>query len=148
MKIGVKLNTDLVAGAVFFAFGAALLIIGHDYPMGTMMRVGPGFFPTVVGWALVVVGLFEFGRGLLREGDSLATWTFRPLVLVSGSFLVFALLVERIGLVVSGILVMGLSALAGPDAFRPKQIAVIVLAPILAAILFIQVLRVPLRIWP
>jgi hypothetical protein len=57
---------DLVAGLVFAAFGAAAIHFVREYPLGTAMRMGPGYFPAALGWILIGFGAFLCVRGLWR----------------------------------------------------------------------------------
>ena len=40
---------------MLIAIGAAAVMIARDYPFGTALRMGPGYFPTVLGGILVAV---------------------------------------------------------------------------------------------
>ena len=62
---------DLVAGLVFAAFGAAAIHFVREYPLGTAMHMGPGYFPAVLGWILIGFGAFLCVRGLWRWVPSL-----------------------------------------------------------------------------
>jgi hypothetical protein len=148
MKVSGWANSGLASAAVFICCGAGLLIAGRDYPLGTMMRIGPGIFPMFVGWGLIVVGLVEAGRGIARSGGHLGAWGYRPLVIVASTFFVFALLVERLGLVITGMLVMGLATFAGSDTPTAKHIAILMLGPVVTSFVFIYLLNVPLKAWP
>src|ERR1700741_1293178 len=57
---------DLVAGLVFAAFGAAAIHFVREYPLGTAMHMGPGYFPAALGWILIAFGAFLCVRGLWR----------------------------------------------------------------------------------
>jgi hypothetical protein len=100
MQRGIRLhiNKDVVAGLMFMAWGVAGLWLARTYPVGTAMRMGPGYFPNVLGWLLLVFGLGITVRGALTEGEKLAAWYWRPLAMVLLSFIVFAALIDRAGL--------------------------------------------------
>jgi hypothetical protein len=51
------LGKDALAGIMFALFGAAAVVLARQYPRGTLARMGPGFFPTVLGAVLVALGL-------------------------------------------------------------------------------------------
>jgi Tripartite tricarboxylate transporter TctB family len=57
---------DFVAGLVFAAFGAAAIHFVREYPLGTAMHMGPGYFPAALGWILIGFGAFLCVRGLWR----------------------------------------------------------------------------------
>ena len=73
MQRGIRLhlNKDVAAGAMFMAWGLAGLWLARTYPVGTAMRMGPGYFPNVLGWLLLVFGVGIAVRGALTEGEKL-----------------------------------------------------------------------------
>jgi hypothetical protein len=48
---------DFYAGLLFVAFGVFAIIIARDYPLGTAARMGPGYFPRLLGMLLIVLGV-------------------------------------------------------------------------------------------
>ena len=53
-------------GSLFAAFGAAAIHFVREYPLGTAMHMGPGYFPAALGWILIAFGTFLCVRGLWR----------------------------------------------------------------------------------
>ena len=47
---------DFLAGLIFVAFGIAAIVLGSGYPLGTAARMGPGYFPRILGILLIVLG--------------------------------------------------------------------------------------------
>ena len=47
---------DFYAGLLFIAFGVAAIVIGSNYALGTAARMGPGYFPRILGILLVTLG--------------------------------------------------------------------------------------------
>jgi hypothetical protein len=58
MKIALRNNKDFWAGIMLITTGAVSIFIARDYPFGSMMRMGPGYFPTMLGGILVLFGLY------------------------------------------------------------------------------------------
>ena len=50
------LHRDILAGTLFIVIGALALLGARGYPVGSAMRMGPGYFPVVLGWLLVALG--------------------------------------------------------------------------------------------
>jgi putative Ca2+/H+ antiporter (TMEM165/GDT1 family) len=48
---------DLYAGALMVLFGSVMALKGPSYKLGTLMHMGPGFMPTVLGVILIVLGI-------------------------------------------------------------------------------------------
>ena len=49
-------NRDYYGGALMAVIGVAAIIGGRDYPIGTLSRMGPGYFPVALGVILTLVG--------------------------------------------------------------------------------------------
>ncbi len=62
---------DFWSGVMFAAIGFAFAIIVkvYEYPMGTASRMGPGYFPFVLGNALGVLGLVILLKSFLSDGE-------------------------------------------------------------------------------
>ena len=57
MPLPRQLQKDHVAGALLVALGLAVLIAGMGYHVGSLVRMGPGYIPVVLGTILTVVGV-------------------------------------------------------------------------------------------
>src|SRR5437879_13720115 len=95
---------DFFAGLIFVAFGIAAIVIGSNYPLGTAARMGPGYFPRILGILLILLGAALTLRALRLKGGSLPRWKWRPTLVVSGSVVLFGLIVTHVGRGLSTIL--------------------------------------------
>ena len=148
MPEGIRNAKDFFAGLLFFLFGLAGLLIGRGYPFGTPLRMGPGFFPTVISALLAAIGVAVAVRSFAARPSRVGATAWKPLLLVSGAVLVFALSVETLGIVVATVLLVLISCLANP---RFHAIETTVLALVLAALavgLFSQLLGLPFKLLP
>lgn len=140
--------TDLVAGLFFTAVAALGLWLLRDVRLGTAMRMGPGFLPTAVCYGLLVLGLIMVGRSFFTAGAPLERWYLRPLALVLGAILAFALTIERLGLFVTILLVVAVAAFATPESrWREAILTALALAAFSTA-LFVKALGLPISSWP
>ncbi|HEY4773500.1 MAG TPA: tripartite tricarboxylate transporter TctB family protein [Xanthobacteraceae bacterium] len=147
-RIQLHINKDVVAGLMFMAWGVAGLWIARRYPMGTAMRMGPGYFPVVLCWLLIIFGLGIAARGAVTEGERLTSWYWRPLTFIMLAFLVFAALIDRAGLAPAGFASVVVGALGGPE-FRLREALLLALALTAGAVaLFIYALGLPMKLWP
>ena len=64
---------DFWAGVMFFAFGVAAIVIGTAYPVGTAARMGPGYFPRILGILLIVLGAAALGTTRLIDNVDVVT---------------------------------------------------------------------------
>jgi len=139
---------DFFAGLIFVAFGVGAVVLGSAYPLGTAARMGPGYFPRILGIMLIVLGAALALRGLRLQGSPLPRWKWRPTLIVIGSVVLFGLIVTRVGLVFSTIVLIVLSSAASTE-FRPKEALISgVLLAALAVGVFVIGLKLQLQIWP
>ena len=76
---------DFWAGLMFIAFGLGFMIVATNYAMGTAVRMGPAYFPTVLGGMLAVLGAVIFLRSFVSKiTHPLAVFPFRHWFLLGG----------------------------------------------------------------
>jgi len=130
MKPDLRNNRDFIAGLLFIVLGGLAIALARDYPFGTTMRMGPGYFPTVLGAILLLFGIYVLARGI-RSGDRVkGEWGWKPLALISVSIVLFGFLLDRAGLIPATIATLFVAAAAGRE-FRWKE--VILLAVVMSA---------------
>jgi hypothetical protein len=112
------------------------------------MRMGPGYFPLLLSWLLIAFGVVNVLRGALIGGAELARWHLRPVVMVTLSFLVFAALIDRAGLLIAATLAVLAGALGGVEFKLREQIVLAVALAVASVALFIYALGLPMKIWP
>jgi hypothetical protein len=137
------LHRDIVAGALFVLIGAFALLVARGYPAGSAMRMGPGYFPLVLGWLLIALGaLIGLRAARLRDWAPLS-WSWKPLVWISAAIVVFGFLMPRLGLVPALVAMFPLAAAAGRE-FRILEVLVLTaVMSAFAAAVFIHGLRLP-----
>ena len=146
MKI--KAPKDFWAGLMFIGFGLAFALIAQNYQMGTSVRMGPAYFPTVLGGILAVIGLAILIESLLVEGSKVAKFYFKPVLFIVGALLLFGLLLRPLGLVIAIAALVGLGAFGGLD-FRWKEVVIlIVVLAIFSVLVFVKGLGLPIPVWP
>lgn len=139
---------DFYAGLVFIAFGIAAIAIGSNYTLGSAARMGPGYFPRILGLLMIVLGAILALRALRINGSPVPAWKWRPTLVVLGSVVLFGLIVNYAGLVVSTILLIMIASAASHE-FRPKEAAIsAVLLAALCVGIFVVGLKLQIGIWP
>ena len=148
MPAAIRNPKDFLAGLIFVAFGLAAIVFSKDYPLGTAARMGPGYFPRILGILLIVLGGALALRALRGHRTPLPGWKWRPVLVVLLSVIVFGLFVTRIGLVLATIGLI-VAASAASHEFRPKEALVSgVLLAGLAVGVFVLGLKLVIPIWP
>ena len=133
---------------VFFAIGIAFMVIARNYRLGTAARMGPGFFPTILGGLLAGFGLLLAVPAIVRDGDAFPRLHLRPLLAILAAIVVFALLLLPLGFVLAAVALVLIGGFADPE-LRPVESAG--LALLLAAFsvgVFVVLLGLPLNLWP
>ena len=144
----VKAPQDFATGLLFILIGAAGLWLGRAWPMGTLALMDSGFFPRVLSGIVLASGLVLAIRSFVVNGPPLPGWGWRPLIGVTLAVIVFALAVERLGLVLTILATIGIGGFAGVP-LRPIPFVALGAALSLGCVaIFIWGVELPLRIWP
>ena len=139
---------DFYAGLLFVAFGVFAIIVAWNYPLGTAARMGPGYFPRLLGILLIVLGAALSLTALRGRGPPLPGWKWRPVSIVLLSVVAFGLVLTHAGLVLSTIGLIAVASTASRE-FRFKE--ALVSGLLLAALsvgVFVIGLKLQLPIWP
>ena len=123
---------DLLAGATFVGFGLAFAITASTYEIGTALRMGPGFFPLVLGSLLVLLGVLIAVKGFVAaDSDEIGPVPWKALALLLAALLFFGYTVRGLGVVPALLVTIFLSAMAG---HRARLIPAVVIAGCLTAL--------------
>lgn len=144
----IRAPKDFWSGLMFLAFAATALITASGYSLGRGGRMGPGYFPILLGIVLAVLGLILVVRSFIIEGEGLQEIKPWPLAVLTIAVIVFGLLIERFGLVVSLMTVTMIAAYAGRDTRPLEAIMLSVVLTLVSVGIFVLALGLPLSIWP
>lgn len=144
----VRSSQDLLAGILFIAFGAAFLFGAADLAKGTALRMGPGYVPRILSTIILFVGAVLVLKGLTIDGAKTGYWGLRPLICVVAATLAFAFGIQRLGLVPTIMLTIGISAFA-MDEIKPLELTVLAIVMAFGStLLFVYGLKLNFPIWP
>ena len=116
MQIELRNNRDFWAGIMLIATGAGAVIIARNYAFGTALRMGPGYFPSVLGGLLCLFGLYLVASGLQhQEKMDGSNWSLRALIVLPLALVLFGLLMEHAGFIPALLVLIFGSALAGKE---------------------------------
>lgn len=101
MGMTVSSPRELAGGLVCIAIGALFLLLGRELELGSLFRMGPGFFPTVLAVILVLLGLAIAAGSLTGDGRLPTGLALRGTVLIVGAPILFGLTLRGLGLVPS-----------------------------------------------
>lgn len=140
----------LTAGALFFIFAIVYLFIAWDYNPGTAARMGPGFFPRMLGFCLAGLGLLIM-IGAVRpaaDREKIDPWQLKSLLWIVGAVVMFAWLLPRAGLVLALVVLLMVSSFASREfTWRGSIISTLILI-VLAVGAFHYGIRLQFPLWP
>ena len=155
----IKSQKDFFAGLMFLLVGLAFVWGAGSYSVGTGARMGPGYFPMVLGVLLAGLGLIVTLTALVVEtpdGDPVGSFAWKPLVFIIAGNLVFGASIgglPSIGLPPMG-LIFGIFALtfvssnAGEE-FNFKEVLILsIILSVMSYAAFILLLKLQFPVWP
>jgi predicted outer membrane lipoprotein len=155
----IKSQKDFFSGLMFAIIGGGFAWGATNYSIGTGARMGPGYFPMLLGILLAILGAFTVFYSLVEhteDGDKVGKFVWRPIIYILGSNVAFGVLlaglpslgVPAMGLIVAIYALVIIASKAG-DSFNLKE--VLLLATILSGgsyLAFIVLLKLQMPVWP
>jgi hypothetical protein len=157
MKI--KSQKDFFAGLMFLVVGIAFAWGATNYTVGTGARMGPGYFPLMLGVLLALIGagvLFESLVVETEDGEKIGKAAWKPLFFIIGANLIFGIClgglpkigIPSLGLIVGIYALTFMASLAGEE-FKLKEVAILsTFLAILSYLAFIVLLKLQFPVWP
>ena len=155
----IKSQKDFFSGLMFIVIGVAFAWGATTYNVGEGARMGPGYFPLMLGIVLSLIGAVVLFTSLVVEtegGDKIGKWAWRPLFFIIMANLAFGVLlaglpsigVPSMGLIVA---IFGLTIISSMADGHFHTRDILILSAILAAgsyVAFIWLLKLQIQVWP
>ena len=155
----IKSQKDFFAGLLYVVVGTAFAIGAFNYTIGTSARMGPGYFPMLVGGLLAILGAIICVKALVVEtpdGDPIGKWAWRPLFFIVLANFLFGILlggvpsldIPALGVMAAIVVLTVVAALGGREF---KLVEVLILAVVLAIgswVTFVWGLNLQMPVWP
>jgi hypothetical protein len=149
VKPFVKSGQDFWTGLAFVAFGLVTAWLASGYQLGTAARMGPGYFPLLLGAMLAVIGAIIVARSLVSAAGGGVTrinlWLVGRLLL---SLVAFALLLAPFGLIIAAFVAILVAAWAGPEFRFLEGAAAALVLSVSAWLIFVLALKQTMPVWP
>lgn len=142
----IRHQKDFWTGIIFLFFGMAAVIIGLEYPMGSAGRMGPAYFPTVLGGLLTLIGAIGVIRSFLRHGEPVGKFYIKEILLILVAVLLFGFLMRKAGLVPAVLVLVLMSAYASPKFTWGASLLLAVGLAVFAVVVFVKLLGLPMPI--
>lgn len=144
----IRAPKDFWSGVMFCGFAAVGILAARGYSLGSAGKMGPGYFPLLLGGLLGVLGVVLVARAVVLDGEPLPRFHIWPLAVIAAAVCLFGALIEPFGLMVALAVLTLLSAWAGPQ-FRWREALALALALIVFSIgVFVYALGLSLNVWP
>ncbi len=157
MKI--QSQKDFFSGLMFIAVGVAFAWGASTYKIGTGARMGPGYFPIILGVLLTLIGMAVAANSFLSgppDGDKINKIAWKPLIFIILANLVFGASIGGLpsiglppmGLIVGIFLLTFIASKAGSE-FKFKEVAILAcILAVMSYLAFIVLLKLQFPVWP
>jgi hypothetical protein len=144
---------DFCCGLAFLGLGILAVRLAQDYPMGTALGMGPGYFPTWLGYIMMAFGVVIGALGFKVEREAGAglgwrDWALRPWLVTTAAIAVYALLMDaEVGFVPSLLALVIGSALAHEDVRWLETLLLAVGVSAAAVAIFVYGIGLPYKLF-
>ncbi len=146
MKLKFLKNNDFWTGMMFIGTGTVSMFIARNYPFGTTLHMGPGYFPSLLGGILILFGIYVMVMGIRSKESNKevqGSWSLRALIVLPLSLVVFGVLMEHVGFIPALVVLIFGSAAAGKEFKFVEVLLFTVFLTVLSVAVFIWGLGLP-----
>lgn len=144
MTSRIRSPKDFWAGILYIGFGLSAIVIGREYGLGTALRMGPAYFPTVLGVLLSLIGTISLIRSFLQPGEPVEGLALKPMILISIGVFLFGFLARAAGLVVVIPILVLTTAYASIHFRWGRSVLLAIGMTVFCVLVFIKGLGIPL----
>ena len=142
----IQSTKDFWSGLIYIFFGLSAIVIAREYGMGTALKMGAAYFPTLLGGLLIIIGAISVIRGFVIRGAPVGAFAFKGLLMVVGATLLFGLTVRGVGLAIALPVSVILSAAASSRfGWKPTMLLAAGLT-LFCVLVFVKGLGIPLPV--
>jgi len=142
-----SLNKDIAAGGIFLFFAAIFGLVATNYPMGTLARIGPGYYPLMLSGLLALLAIAIIVKGWAKPPVMLVVVRPASLIFVLGAPLLFALTIRPLGFILAVILTTLMATMAAHGMAWRVRLACCLVMALGCSVIFIWALNVPLPLF-
>ena len=132
--------------------GIVFVVGAYNYQMGTAARMGPGYFPRILGFIMAGLGVIIAGIGLKNQAQFAATecigWTWKPVIILTVAVVLFGFTLPTLGLIIAISLLTFISGIAAHDKNYRELAMITVIMCIFCAGVFIWGLKLQMKLFP
>ena len=157
--MGIKSQKDFFSGLLFMMVGIAFAWGATSYKVGEGARMGPGYFPLLLGVLLAVLGGVITFKAMIIEtedGDKIGTWAWKPVFFIIAANLLFGVLLgglpsiklPAMGMIAAIYALTLVAALAGEEFKLKEVLSLATVLAVLSYVTFILLLKLQFPVWP
>jgi hypothetical protein len=148
--VRIRNQKDFWSAVMFVIFGVLFIVWSTDYQFGNTQRMGPGYFPTILGILLVFLGILVAVPALKANAEEthVGAIGWRGLIVILGSVVLYAILLPRLGFVVSMAALVIISAMASKEFTWKAALLSTVVLGIFSYAVFVKGLALQFPVWP
>ena len=157
--MGIKSQKDFFSGLLFMVVGIAFAWGATSYKVGEGARMGPGYFPLLLGVLLAVLGGVITFKAMIIEtedGDKIGTWAWKPVFFIIAANLLFGVLLgglpsiklPAMGMIAAIYALTLVAALAGEEFKLKEVLGLATILAVLSYVTFILLLKLQFPVWP
>jgi len=141
---------DFWSAAMFTLFGVLFIVWSMEYQFGTGQRMGPGYFPTILGILLLVLGILVALPALKADAEEthVEKIGWRGVIVILGAVALYAFLLPRAGFVISLIVLIVLSAMGSKEFTWKAALLSCVVLGAFSYVVFVKGLELQFPVWP
>ncbi|CAG9170246.1 hypothetical protein LMG23992_01522 [Cupriavidus laharis] len=146
----IRSQKDFASGLMFILVGLGFSWVARGYSMGTAAKMGPGYFPFLLGLVLAVLGGLVMLSSLSSKGeeDHLARWDLKTLLWILGSVVLFGLLLKPLGMVLSVFVLVLVSSMASHEFSWKGALLNSVVLVLISLGAFVYGINLQMPVWP
>jgi hypothetical protein len=137
---------DFWTGLIYIFFGSSAIFLAREYGMGTATKMGPAYFPSILGGLLILIGAISLIQSFLHTGTPIGKFAFKGMAMVLGAAVLFGLLVRHTGMIVALPLLVIISAYASQEFKWGSSLLMAVGLTAFCILVFLKGLGIPLPI--
>ena len=144
----IRSQSDFWCGLLFVAIGIAVLVMARNHRLGSAARMGPGYFPTLLGALMTLLGLTLVVPAFFKDGEGLPKVPLRPLVMILLGIAVFGVALEYLGFAIAVAALVMVGGLADPELRPIESAGVAAFLVVFSVAVFVVLLGMPFNLWP
>jgi len=146
----IRNQKDFWSAVMFIIFGVLFIAWSQEYQFGTTQRMGPGYFPTILGILLVVLGILVAVPVFKHDAQEthVGHIGWRGLLVILGAVILYAVLLPRLGFVVSMATLVILSAMGSREFTWKAALMSTVVLGFFSYLVFVKGLELQFPVWP